>query len=56
MVGRHWNWKDQFRERIQERLHGRDVRANQEVKHITRHGERRIEITGQPAAGDDAHP
>lgn len=31
------------------------VRANQEVKHITRHGER-IDKTGQPADGDDAHP
>ena len=28
----------------------------QEVKRITRPGERRIERTGQPAAGDDAHP
>lgn len=56
MVWRHCNWRDQFRERIQERLHGGDVRAKQEVKRITRHGERRIERTGQPAAGDDAHP
>lgn len=55
-MGRHWNWKDQFRERIQEGLHGGGVRANQEVKHITRHGERRIDRTGQPADGDDAHP
>ena len=52
-MGKDWSWGDQFREGTHEALGGGDGGTTQGVRHITRHGERRIDRTGQPTELED---